>query len=218
MTWINGKTFIPLVMAPFHENDLISPGLEFAELFISVSFHNTACFNSMDEVQIYGNQYFLDTPARKSDLVKSYGFITVQNQFTGSTPFVNGKNTIPLNFTNILYLIYFWGFDKTKVTNVHLTFDGSTFYDGPLEPLEHKKLSRGYDVEPAMIFFSPDQVHAPSKSSTNFSRIDNPISTITSDEVDASMIHIVGLSIEPICVRNGRVGFLFPVSCFRRIK
>lgn len=252
---INGSTFIPLVIAPLHDNNLISPSAIVYDIVIIVELnrsltnnqyekevlkHNTAHdfftgsrssiysninldidkLKTKEETQIqedsilnkidlYGNIYYLDTPERKILFSNSEEFITIQNQYTGVEKLKKGVNKIVLNYNHPLYLMYFWGFDKTKVKNVQLTLNGCAMYDGPIEALEHHKQQRGLShAEPTFIFFSPDAFNVPTGSSVNFSRIDRAHLVIETEEENAD-IHIVGLNMQPLRMMSGMVGLAF---------
>lgn len=163
----------------------------------------------MKKIVLYGNVYYLDDPERKILYENSDEFITIQNQYTGSEKLKKGVNTIKLHYNHPVYMMYFWGFDKTKVKNVKLTLEGHSMYDGPIEPLEHHKNQRGLGhVEPTFIFFSPDKFNVPTGSSVNFSRMDYPRLMIETEEEDAD-IHIVGLNMQPLRMMSGMAGLAF---------
>ena len=204
ITNINGKSFIPLGMAPFHYNNLISPSATNHDISINVWFTNDYNHNEND-VEFYGNIYYLEQPERIK-LTNNYEFVTTQNQYSSDT-IQNGINTLKLNFNHPMYLIYFWGFDKSKVTNIKLLLDDSVYYDGTLEALEHKKYCRNIDVDPVFMFFSLNL--GKTQCNINFSRIDNPKLVITTTQTESSTINIVGFNMAPLKYSNGMYGLTF---------
>ena len=84
-----------------------------------------------------------------------------------------------------------------------------SLYDGPIEPLEHLKLSKGYDVEPVVMFFSHDMVGTSTKSSINFSRIDEARLIIETEQEGTFPFYMVGLNMQPFAHRNGLVGLVY---------
>ena len=206
ITHINGVTFIPLVMAPLHENNLIFPSAQHHDFMINIQFKDGYDHTN---VKLYAKCYFLETEPRRNLFAESHEFVTVQNQYCGKDTLQKGKNTIKLNFNHPVYLIYFWGFDKSKVKRVSVRLDAATFYDGPIEPLEHFKLSQGYNVDPVMLFFSEDKVTDAPRSSTNLSRIDRAELIIETDEEETKDVYVVGLNMQPLRYKSGMYGLAF---------
>lgn len=200
---LNERTYIPLVMGM---------------AFVCATNHEHCVYVTFTEdfdlgkisVELYGNVYFLDTPGRKLLYLKSNDFVTIQNQFCGAETIGPGYNSFDLNFNHPVYLIYFWGFDKSKVTNVKLLLNGAAFYDGCLNALEYFKTCSGYgDAEPCMIFFSQDRIGEPVRSSVNFSRLDKAQLVITTSQTEESRVYIVGLNMQPVRMMNGLIGLAF---------
>jgi hypothetical protein len=206
MSHINGKTFIPLTMAPLHGNNLVMPSSKWHDLKILIDFVDERC---SDTVQIYGNKYYLEMKDRQDLSNKDHALITTQNQHYGTDRIKKGVNRFKLSYNHPVYMMYFWGFDKSKVTKVVLQLNGVDFYNGPIEPLEHLKLSRGHNVEPTFIYFSHDDIHKPTQSSVNFSRIDDATLWIYTEEEEERDIYIVGLNMQPLRYANGLVGLAF---------
>lgn len=201
ITTMNGHTMIPLAMAPLHENNLILPSAEFHKLCINIEFAKPM----HDHLQIYGNKYYLDTADRKYLFNNSHEFVVMETQYCGANKIKKGRNTIKINFNHPLHLIYFWGFDKSKVVNVRLALNTFPYYDGPIDPLEHIKSVRGYDDDPCMIFFTQDPINAQPKSSVNFSRIDCATLEIDTEDDTEFDVHVVGISYQGLRYMNGMV-------------
>lgn len=212
ISYINGKIFIPLVMAPFYNNNLVFPSTQHMLLKINIKFKENY---DHSEVSIYANNYYLDTLDRRILYTDPHEFITIQNQGAyehSKYKMKKGINIFRLNFNHPVYQIYFWGFDKTKVKNIKLELNKANFYNGPIEPLEHHKLELGLDVEPVMIFFSQNKIDECLKSSINFSRIDYAnliIETEEEIEEEEKEIYIIGLNMQPIRCSNMMYGLAY---------
>ena len=150
----DGLVIVPLAMAPFYETNLVMPSTEHHDLNLIVHFSHPVD-EPVREVQLYGNRYLL-SPADRQSLVKEpHEFVTYQSQYTGEEKIKKGINKIRLHFTHPCILIYFWGMDRSKVKNVKLLLDGASFYDGPLQLLEHAKRQwLGDDVIPSLLRFT----------------------------------------------------------------
>ncbi len=203
VTHLNGRTYIPMVMAPFHYFNIISPSVKYHEIYILFVFKQKVSY------ELYGNCIVLNQEDRVKFFENELKFMCVQHQIIYDEPFVGGKNKYYLGFNHPVPLIFFWGFDKSKVTNIKLTLDENVFYDGPLEPLEHFKLSKGFDIEPVVIWFSHAKFHKPDFASLNFSRIDKAILEIDTTDDTKRDINIVGYNYQPGTYRNGMYGLRY---------
>jgi hypothetical protein len=206
---VNGKTFIPLSMAPLYNHNMIQPSCQFHDFKINIEYTQEYQSEHIKNVELYGNIYYLDTHERRKMFNDPYSFITIQHQYTGLEKMLCGHTAFRLNFNHPMYLIYFWGFDKSKVRNIRICLNGHDFYNGSAEALENYKLSRGYDVEPMMFFFSQDDFDKPTKCTVNFSRIDSAQLYILSDQREATDVHIVGLNLQPIRFSSGMGALAF---------
>lgn len=186
------KLFVPLAMAPIHQNNLVSIKSTYGNLHICIEF--VAGYDSSD-VEFYGNMYFLDEN-RPHLLGTPYEFGSLKNQFSGSQRLKKGVNTFVLYWNNPTFHMYFWGMDKEKVTNVKLLLNSYAYYDGSIEALEHQKASRGIptNIEPVFISFTQNKVSEPPRSYINFNRIDRIELVIESTDEVESDVYIVGLS------------------------
>lgn len=208
---IGDKTFIPLVMAPFHDNNLVFPSSQWHRLVIMVQlqkdFFDKHPDQSFNDFELYGHRYMVGDKTKLFDY--GHEFITVQNQYSGAEPLKKGINSIKLNYNHPVYLIYLWGFDKSKVQHVRLLLDGVTFLDASIADLEHQKACRGFaHVKPLMLFLSENDPGEHTKTTVNFSRIDQAILEIDTLEESAPM-YGVGLNIQPLRYSQGMVGLVF---------
>ena len=210
---VNGRTFIPLVMAPFYEHSMAAlAALENHDFCVLVEVASAAGV-CIEDVELWGNVYFLDTPERSYLVNNAHEFVTMQNQYLGPKTIRAGENRFPLNFDNIVGMVYFWGFDKTKVTNLKLMLNHTTYYDGDIEPLEYFKACQGYgDAEPCMIIFSQSSFGEPTLSTVNFSKMDNAELVITTTQTEESTVYIVGLSMQTVRMQSGMLGLAFSLQ------
>lgn len=207
-THINGKTFVPLNLAPLYDHNMIMPSYEYHEFLINVEYDEKY---DHSDVILCGKKYMLDTLERKRLHNEPHTFITTQHQSIGVEKITRyvGDYSFKVDFNHPMYLIYFWGFDKTKIKNIRLTLNGQDFYNGSVEILEHHKLSRGYDVEPLMIFFSQEDFDKSTHCTVNFSRIDSASLYISTDERDDKDVYIMGLNLQPYKYTSGMCGLAF---------
>ncbi len=216
-----GDTLIvPLHVAPFHDCNLVSPSLEYHRLEV-----NIVCTRKLD-MELYADCYYIDNPHRRRILYdERQEFVTVQHQsYWNRDPGVvrHGKNTFRLNFTHPVHCIYFWGFDKTKVRRItlnlndlknpdypHLSENPPIYYDGDITPLEYYKMGKGITAEPIMIFFSDMDMYNRPQSTVNFTRLDNPVLTIETDQEEETPLNLVGLNIHAFHTSCGMMGMRY---------
>ena len=205
-THMNGKSVFPLPMAPVHQNNLVMPSAQHHNFVVIVEF-----VDSPVEVSLYGKAYYLDNPDRAPLFDNRHEFTTVQSIAIDCGKLRKGNNTIKLNYFNHpVYMLYFWGFDKSKVTNVRFEINECPIYDGPIEPLEHYKASRGHGhCAPLVIYFSEDKLNVLPRSSLNFSRIDRVVLNIETNQEEESDVYAGAFNIQGFRYMNGMVGLSF---------
>lgn len=205
-----GYGIVPLCLAPFHYYNLALPSTTYHALNIFVEFVEGCEDYNEEEVDIYGNMYYLDNDERRLLLNNSHEFATIQSQYCGPDKMtVAGKNRVNINFNHPVYMIYFYGPDKSKISNIKVKFNEAVYYDGPLLPLEHMKAERGLGhIDPVMIFFSDGAFNAPPKTTVNFSRIDNAVLEVDTTE-EESTIHVVGLNCQGVRYVSGMYGMVY---------
>lgn len=199
MTHIQGKSFVPLVMAPFHQNNLVR--IRKMQHTIRIVLE----LKTLMDIELYGRKYITNLTDR---IVQ---FITVQNQYLGSEKLHKGVNTFKLYFNHPLFLMYFWGFDKTKVKNITLRLQqAGDFYNGPIEALEHFKYSHmGHDVEPVVMYFAHTGYFQPTNCSVNFSRLDYVDLIIETEEEEERDIFFIGHNMQVMQCVSGMYGMMF---------
>jgi hypothetical protein len=201
ITFVNDRLIIPLVMAPFYKTNVVFPSTKYHELEVKVELKDT--FTPKD-LTLYGKTYFVE--GREELFEESHEYITIQNQCPEEYRLKKGKNTLPLHFNHPVSLIYFWGFDKTKIKNVSLMLNDTPYYNGPIELLEHLKNQQGISADPSFIFFANDDPN----STVNFTRIDKSTLVIEAEEdMDDSPLYIVGLNLQPIRYANYMMGMMY---------
>lgn len=212
LTHLNGKTFVPLCMAPLHAFNLFLVAAMHHSMTICIEFkpaYASKIASPCKEVLLYGNRYFLDPKERAVIADSAHEYQTIQNQSIGKYTMTQGTNTYKIPFNHQLPVIYLFGFDKSKVTNVKLMLNDWPFYDGPIEPLEHYKFSRGIHAEPLFLWFSASELNEPIRSTVNFSQIDRASIVIETDEVGEREVSIVGLSLQTIRFSSGMFGLKY---------
>lgn len=202
-------TFIPLTLAPLHANNLVFPSAKYHDLRIYVQLQPSFFKeNQGKDIELYGCQYIVSD--RYKLQTDAHDFITVQNQYTGAEVLKKGINRIKLNFNHPVYVIYFWGFEKDKVKKVRLLLNNAVFFEGSAAVLAHQKACRGFShVDPMMLFLSEEDPGQPTKTTVNFSRIDNPILEIETEQEDETPVYVVGLNLQPLRYSCGMVGLVF---------
>lgn len=206
---VGHQTFIPLCMAPFHSNNLVFPSTTYQELSIVIHLQPKDKDKDKDteNIEFYCNKYVV---GKKNDLFDNYhDFITVQSQYTGAQRLQKGLNKINLELNHAVYLIYLWGFDKSKVNNVRLLLNGNVFLDASAAALEHQKTVRGYGkVEPLILFISEDDPGEQSRCAINFTLIESCILEIDTEE-ESAPLYCVGLNLQPLCYGKGQMGLRY---------
>jgi hypothetical protein len=198
---INGYTFIPLTMSPFHDNILWSHCLIYHRTNV-ILYLNENETNLNLNVEFYANNYYIDDKELRL-LRDNFRLTTLQNQ--SWIHYVKDKpNTFHLSVNHPVALIYFWGFDKKLVTGIKLTFNDLVFYNGRPEPLEYIK---GYPVEPMMIKFNSDPLNF-KNCNVNFTKIDKCILEIQSEEIIKDL-YLNCITYQTIIATNGMSGLAF---------
>lgn len=198
------KTIVPLLMAPFHDINLVPPQLAYHSL--SIRIHSM----SEEDIELYADCYYI-----QDHVNNSRSCLTVQtNDIGGDFSLKKGINTIKLYFNHPMICLYLWGFDKKKINNITLRLEthkdihaNTDFYNGGIEPLEYYKKSRGITEEPVCIFFSNVDLTKRPNSTVNFSRLDYPQLII--DTKEDSPLNIVGLCYQGYKYEFGMIGLQF---------
>lgn len=218
ISYINGKLFVPLPMSLLYKNHGIPLFLlDQHDTVITVTFNEN--YKYIDQVELYGNKYFLDTEDRDSLTKEIYEFNTFQSQYCGLEKISVGVNTYKIWFNHLVGYIYFWGdFSWNDIENIKLCFNKEDiYYDGPLEPLIYKMSLNNFNTgsySPIILKFTDtNNINKMWKSTYNMSRIDNSELIITLKE-DASIkkdavIHIVGLNMAAVRVMSGMMGLVY---------
>lgn len=209
MRCINGKSFIPLCLAPFHNFNLVTVMADSHSIHIYLYLTEEGLTEPVDKWRLYGNKYYLDPNEYQTILKTPHEFVTIQNQDCGSYKMTTGVNVFSLNFNHPLYLIYLFGFDKRKVTKMKLEFDELTYYEGSIEPLEMFKFNNGINDEPLFIWFGDNIIEDMPKSTVNFSRIDKVMLTIETTEKEDRDVSIIALAVQPFRYTSGMFGLRY---------
>jgi hypothetical protein len=191
-------------MAPFYDTNLIYPKTKYYDVIIQIIFYKEENI----DIELYGNTYFLNT--NNYIYVKDgYEMITIQNQYLGEKHLIKGINNLNLYFNHPMYLIYLWGFDKTKVKNIKIEFNNFNYYDGSIEALQNfQYYKESQEIDTLIIYFSQEKVGSLTTSSVNFSRIDTAKIIIDTDE-ENSNIYIIGLNMQVVKYCNEMYGLVY---------
>lgn len=205
---------IPLHMAPFHDFNLACPSLEHHNFDIKVS--------SPYELQIdfYADCYYVDHCYRRKEVLElMQEFVTIQtNTYYDDTQIIKkGVNRFNLYFNHPMHCMYFWGLDKTKVKNIKLCLNDAKdmenkpyFYDDGIAPLERYKQSIGLgSIDPVLICFSNMEFYDKPRSTINFSRLDNPVLIIETDQEEETPFYYVGLNVQGCKTLKGMMGLVY---------
>lgn len=200
----HGNTLVvPLIMAPCMPNNLLSLlNLEFHEIEITLHTHSDA------KASIWGDAYYLDQPKRKSIAMEKLEMLTYQNQYKGPETLCPGINTFRLNFNHPVDVIYFWGFDTSKVVDIKLLINHQVYIETNPTMLEVQKKRMGYTFDPLAIFFT-DHPCQHNNASLNFSRIENATLMVTTQQDGDTPMYIVGLNRQPVLIQQGKAGLRF---------
>lgn len=148
----DGRSYcsIPLPVAPFHKDNLI---VSSGNIVITLKFTKDPLRPYL-LIDLYGNHYNVQYNSKTMER-NPYNFVTFQSQYQMMGKMNIGINEYKLNWKYPATHIYFWGFDKSRVTNVRLVLNKENHYNGPLGPLEHFKVQRGLgNINACIIFLS----------------------------------------------------------------
>jgi hypothetical protein len=204
---IKNKVYIPLTMASIQKNNLI---MQRDTKYFNLSFeiiYDSFMSEYIDQVDFFGNIYVLDKPARDNLIYNSHEFSTIQNKQNNNIIHY-GTNKIELKFNLQLPLIYFWGFDITKVTNIKLLLNERPYYDGTVEELMQEANNRNYKFKsplcelifdsPLCIFFSPNEIEEYTNSTLNSSLYNKIHLVIETTDTEDKCIYINALNLNTI--------------------
>jgi len=200
----NGDNYmIPLCISPFYSHLLACPSTEHHNLEIWVNFKQ----QYTGPIELYANMFYF---IERQKLFKEHEFISFQTQYTGKEKLTKGVNKIKLHYNHPVCLLYFYGFDKSKVKNIKFTLDNNIYYNGTIHELDHIKENYGYgDIDATMLIFSiPQKLHEIKNGTINFSRIDYPEIEIETEEDEADF-NIFGLNTQAIRYCSGMYGLCF---------
>jgi len=197
---------VPLHVAPFHDHNLVSPSLEHDSLSIKVYSKDAVLMD------VYAECFFLDAPqSRISVLQDGYNHVSVSHQYHIDS-IRNGHNEIKLRFNNPVYCMYFWGLDITKIKRITLYLDKPNnvrYFDGEVAQLEYFKTAKGVVAEPIIMFFSNIAYNTCPTSMINFTRLDNPVIEIETEQEETTPFHLVALTNQGITTSKGKFGLRY---------
>jgi len=210
-------------MAPLHDTNLVFPSCEYQDMKIELIGSFNGLYDKVD-IQMYAECYYVDEKG-KSQLDKTLiEAPTFQNStyYGKNTTLKKGVNHFKLNFNHPVHSMYFWGFDKSKITRITLTLNdynsyedkpkeqpNTVYYDGGIESLEYYKNNRGILATPIFIFFSDSKMNERPKSTINFSRLDYPVLTIETEQENETPFYLNAINIQGYRCSNGMFGLVY---------
>ena len=200
----NGDNYmIPLCISPFYSHLLAQPSTQHHKLEIYVNFKQ----KYTGPIELYANMFYF---IERKKLYNEHEFVSFQTQYTGEEKLVKGVNKFKLHYNHPVCLLYFYGFDKSKIKNIKFILDNNIYYNGTIHELDHIKENYGYgDIDATMLIFAiPQKPHEIKNGTINFSRIDYPEIEIETDEDEADF-HIFGLTVQAIRYSSGMYGVVF---------
>lgn len=212
-TVLGARRFVPLTLAPFHSWNLLPlVALKWHDVAIHVEFSTEINSEITSAVELYGKVYFL-SPGTRTRLVQDALTIGVAQCQWGESA---RAFRIRLSLNHPVVALVFWGFDKSKVTNVRLRLhkdDAVAYYDGPLDALERAKEMQllGRATAACFIFFSSAPLWSDRQSTVNFSRIDYASLEIESTQElgENDRVEVRGITLQPLRIIGGMAGLAF---------
>lgn len=194
---------IPIALAPLHKHNFIRNNC----IEILIEFVNDTLQSKV--FKLFGNKHYVENYNSLRSL--EYEFITFQSQCCCINQKIQGfSNSYRLQFNFPVTHIYFWGFDKTKVSNVKLSINGNNLYNGPLGTLEHEKERRGLgDISACIIFLCEDNYTEAPFSSVNFSRIEFSALVLDIQDNDMQFINIAAVNIAGVQFKKDKYKLIF---------
>ena len=206
-----GTRFVPLLLAPFHRGNLLPlVALQHHPVTVSVHFGEGEIPDEDLErgVELYGDVYFVEAPMRRRLCDEPISMGVAQCQWGAS----ERSFAVKLCCNHPVTALVFWGFDRDAVTNVRLTLDGDTLYDGPLEPLERAKETRLGPLAACVLFLTGARPPWSDRQATvNFSRIDDAVLEIASTQRlgPDERVHVRAVTLQPLRIAAGMAGLEF---------
>lgn len=200
------NNFIPLELFPFHSNNIYSPLLlQHHDTRIIITF-----YNEIQECKLYGNMYFMEDRYNlfKMNYVLTYG---IQSYSYPNLIIKKGINTYKLDshsYCNPSSLLYFWGFDKSKVKNIKLQLASHRYYyDGPIANLEYRTQTLGYTCEPVVIHFTTEKLTEYSRGNVNLCYMEKTQLIIETDQETESNFYLVNIGARGLVYKDGMIDF-----------
>lgn len=214
----DGTLVIPLHFSTFH-NFILWQTMKEHELRITVEFTGGITrVNDTPSISLVASCY--NVFCEKLHGMQENGLTTerwsVRNR--DRKPFIlkKGENNIhlKLHFNDLTHCIYFWNFDKSKVTNIKLEFkhvsntlQNTLVYDGGIQALEDRKHAAGITDEPVVISFTNFQPFGERPMSTvDFSLLDCADLVIETTQEEETPVYIAALAVQGIVTLKGMAG------------
>jgi len=136
ITSIDGDTYLPLMLATMHNDDVCITSLRHHDIDVKIEFRKGYDFS---RVHLCGNMvYIYNGVTRVKDASLQFK-TTCTTVSTERVSVRDGKINVSLNLNHPVTILYAWGFDTSMVTNVKFVIDGvKSVYDGPVSFLQRK--------------------------------------------------------------------------------
>lgn len=160
-----------------------------------------------EEIKLIGKAYWHEDRERITHAPVEY--YCIQTQFCGKQQITKGTNEISLYFNHPVFMVYFYGIDKSKLINYKLVLDDVILYDSANNnTLQSNDFSMNGKVTNISFTEPLDLTNIYGNKTINFSRIDKP-KLIIETEQETGNIYAVGMNIGIIRVMSGMLGLAF---------
>ena len=204
---IDGKTFVPLCLAPFHDCNLL--------WLATLTCHDCVLYLEMlDDVEFHicGNCYFIDEtwfnsvkPRKEMQCQITYQNVNFKEVCT------SGTNTFRLHFMHALRCLLIWGPPKSKMTRVKLSIEGLTYLDSSVAELEYDSVCRSLEGPSNVVFIHLSSAELFSNDQTVFDSY--PINkfelTVDYEEIRDTPLYICGVNTQIFANHHGMCGLMF---------
>jgi hypothetical protein len=163
-----------------NENTLIYPISLLCKYFDNPTYYDIILYLDIDTTHLtnleikYENYYNVEPRPTISGIIVQ----TKQNDYYKAP---SSSSIFELNFDYSVFLLYFYGCDKTKINNIKLVCDNKTLYDGNVQTLDTIKEEKGIQISNNIIVMTFDCLFQKDKlnktiSFSNFSGFANILS------------------------------------------
>ena len=178
-----------------------------------MKYHDTKIivifYNGTQECKVNGNIYCLTNDRHDLYSLKKVLNYGIQSYNYPNLVIKNVINTYNLDeCTNPSSMLYFWGFDKSKVKNIKLQLDSySYYYDGSIDSLEYRKQSLGYTCDPVVMFFTTEKLTEYPQGTLNLYGMEKAQLIIETDQEETSNFYLVNIGARGLVYDKGMINY-----------